>query len=146
MCNPLSRISNSFPLSGNSFPRVRQYVLSNCNSFPRIGQLDLSDYNSFPPIRQSVRSNCNSFPGIGQLMDQFDRTDGLIQGNDLLIRWNELSNSRERVAIRENGLFCSRERRTSCLIRGNELLIHGNEFIIRGNEYLIRENRLHNSI
>ena len=38
LCNPFSRISNSFP---------------------RIGQLVLSDCNSFPRIRQYVFSNCN---------------------------------------------------------------------------------------
>ena len=84
LCNPFSRISNSFPRISNSFPRIS-------NSFPRIGQLVLLDCNSFPRIKQSVLSNCNSFPRIA------------IRSLEL-----HISNSRERIAIRE--LSNSRER------------------------------------
>ena len=55
--------------------------------------------------------------------------------NELLIRENGLSYSRERIAIRENELSNSRERvvqfeGTSCPIRGNELLIRWNDITI----------------
>ena len=66
LCNPFSRISNSFPRICYSFPRIGQLVLSDCNLFPRIRQSVLSNCNSFPRIGQSVLSDCNSFPRIRQ--------------------------------------------------------------------------------
>ena len=83
-----SFIGDTFSRISNSFPRIRQLVLSNRNSFPRIGQLVLSDCNSFPRIRQSVLSNCNPFPRIGQLVlsdcNSFPRSrQCVIRGNDL---------------------------------------------------------------
>ena len=61
-------MGNSIRWIGNSFPRIKQFVLSDCNS-------------------QSLRTDC-------------------------LIRWNEdeLLNSGERIANRENELSYSRER------------------------------------
>ena len=38
------------PRVGNSFPRIRQYVLSDCNSFPRLSQSVISDCNSLPRL------------------------------------------------------------------------------------------------
>ena len=61
LCNPFSRISNSFPRIGhlvlsdcNSFPRIRQFVLSNCNPFPRIAIRSLGLDNPFSRI--AIRS------------------------------------------------------------------------------------------
>ena len=117
LCNPFSRIINSFPWIDNSFPRIRQSILSGCNFFHRFRQSVLSICNSFSRIWQSVLSDCNSFPF--HLLLQNRESVFLSNSRErIAILENDLCRSRERIAIRENGLSKSRER---IIIQENEL-------------------------
>ena len=81
----------------NPFPRI-------IDSFPQIGNRYFKLDNPFLRFRQFVLSNCNSISRIRQS----SRSLGL-----------QLLKSRERIAIRENGLSNSNER---ILVRENGLL------------------------
>ena len=96
-------MSISFPGIGNSFPRIRQSVLS--------------DWNSFPWIRQPVLSDCNSFPWIWNAVSRIRSLD-LDNLFSCLFRGNELQSDWTSFANRGNEL---QSERTDCLIWGNGL-------------------------
>ena len=75
--------------------------------------------NPFSPVR-------NSFPRIGN-STLSSPVLHFVPSNCLMLK------SRDRIAIRDDGLSKSRSEETDCLIRGNELIICENGFSIYGN-------------
>ena len=109
MCNPFTRINNPFLQIFYSFPRIGQFILSDCNSFPRL-KIVLWYCNSLPRITHFVPS-MYTFRSLGLYIIpsnflQFER-------NECLIRGNELQLERTDSVIRGNGLLYSREQITN---------------------------------
>ena len=95
------------------FKKKKAYVnryIALCNPFSWFGNSFPRFVNSYSQISQSVLSICNSFPQFLHPTIRGNENEKFNSRELIAILENGLLKSRERIAIRENGLSNSRER------------------------------------